>query len=190
MKLCIVLQSAAALLVCAGPHFAQLPAETEFRVKLMSPISTETNRKGDRVNAQVVSPEQYRGDVLEGAIRESKSGAKIKGKAVLNFSFDTLQHAGQAVPVHASIKSMINSRGQQNVDEEGRVIQKKNSLGKAAIGAGAGALIGALVGGAKGAAIGAGAGAAAALVLIEVGTEGANVAFAPGSEFILAVKQR
>jgi hypothetical protein len=190
MRTRTVLQGAAALLFCAGPQFAQLPAETEFRVKLMSPISTETSRKGDRINAQVISPDAYRGDIMEGAIQESKSGAKVKGKAVLNFSFQTLQHAGQTMPVQASVKSMINSRGQQNVDEEGRVIEKKNNLGKAAVGAGAGALIGALAGGAKGAAIGAGAGAAAALVLIEVGARGANVAFAPGSEFILAVKQR
>ena len=34
----------------------------------------------------------------------------------------------------------------------------------------------------------AGAGAAAAIVLVEVGTKGANLDFAPGSEFILSVK--
>ena len=41
------------------------------------------------------------------------------------------------------------------MDEEGRVIEKKNNLGKAAVATGAGALIGAAIGGGKGAAIGA-----------------------------------
>ena len=167
-----------------------IPPDTEFQVTLLAPLSTETNRKGDKISAQVVSPQEFAGDTMEGEVKESKSGGKIKGKSVLNFSYQTLSHAGQEIPIESQVKSFINSKGQQNVDEEGRVIEKKNNLGKAAIGTGVGALIGGIAGGAKGAAIGAGVGAAASIVFIQVGTKGPNVTFAPGSVIVLSVKER
>jgi hypothetical protein len=167
-----------------------IPSETEFRAKLLGPLNTQTSRKGDAVTAQVISPQAFQGGILEGKVQESKSGGKVKGTSVLNFSFDKLNHNGKVIPVQSSIKGVVNSKGVQNADEEGRVVKKKNNLGKMAIATGLGAAIGAAVGGGKGAAIGAGAGAAAGLIFIEVGVEGANVSFAPGSEFILAVKEQ
>jgi hypothetical protein len=154
----------------------------------MSPLSTQTSKKGDSVTARVVSPDQFKGAILEGKVQESKSGAKLKGTSVLNFTFDTLNQNGQTTKVQSNIKEIVNSKGKSNVDEEGRVLTHKNSLGKVALVTGIGAVIGAVAGGARGAAIGAGAGAAAAIVLVEVGTKGANLDFAPGSEFILSVK--
>ncbi|MGA2326883.1 MAG: hypothetical protein ABSH05_11415 [Bryobacteraceae bacterium] len=164
--------------------------DTEFRVKLLAPLSTETNRKGDKIASQVISPQEFEGDTVEGEVKESKSGGKIKGKSVLNFTYQTLNHGGQAIPIESQVKAFLNSKGQQNVDEEGRVIEKKNNLGKAAIATGAGALLGGAIGGGKGAAVGAGVGAAAAIVFIEVGTKGPNVTFAPGSVIVLSVKER
>ena len=164
--------------------------DTEFRVKLLAPLSTETNRKGDKITAQVIGPQEFEGDMVEGLVKESKSGGKIKGKSVLNFSYQTFSHGGQEIPIESQVKAILNSKGQQNVDEEGRVIEKKNNLGKAAIATGAGALLGAAIGGGKGAAVGAGVGAAAAIVFIEVGTKGPNVSFAPGSVIVLSVKER
>lgn len=187
MKLC----SLSWMLLAALPLGAQtIPSETEFRVKLLVPLSTQTNRKGDKITAQVLAPEQFKGDIVEGEVKESKSGGKIKGTSVLNFSFHTLNHAGNTVPIDAQVKSFTNSKGVQDADEEGRVVQKKNNLGKAAVATGVGALIGAIAGGAKGAAIGAGVGAAASLVFIQMTVKGANVSFAPGSEFVLSVKER
>jgi len=178
-------------LLAALPLGAQtIPAETEFRVKLLVPLSTDTNRKGDKITAQVLIPDQFKGDMVEGEVRESKGGGKVKGTSVLNFSFQTLHHGGAAVPIDAQVKSFTNSKGVQDADEEGRVVQKKNNLGKTAAAAGIGALIGAIAGGAKGAAIGAGVGAAASLVFIQMSVKGANVTFAPGSEFVLSVKER
>ena len=179
------------MLLAALPLGGQtIASETEFRVKLLGPLSTETNRKGDKITAQVLTPEQFKGDILEGEVRESRSGGKIRGTSTLNFSFHTLHHAGNLVPVDAQIKSFTNSKGVQDADEEGRVVQKKNNLGKTAAAAGIGALIGAIAGGAKGAAIGAGVGAAASLVFIQMTVKGANVTLAPGSEFVLSVKER
>ncbi len=164
--------------------------EGEFDVKLLTPLSTETSQKGDKLTAQVLSPQQYQGDFMEGKVRESKSGHKLKGKSVLGFYFDTLHHGDKTIAIESSVKSMMNSKKQENVDEEGNVIEKKNNLGKAAAATGAGALIGALAGGGKGAAIGAGVGAAAALIFIEVGTKAPSISFAAGSEFVLDVKKR
>ena len=163
--------------------------DTEFRVKLLGPLSTETNPKGDKVTAQVVSPDAFKNDMVEGKVNESKSGGKVRGTSVLNFTFETLHHAGSAIPIQSSVKSVANSKGVSDVDEEGRVISKTNNLGKAAVATGLGALIGGIAGGGKGAAIGAGVGAAASLVFIQVKVKGANVSFAPGSEFVLTVKE-
>jgi outer membrane protein OmpA-like peptidoglycan-associated protein len=175
------------LLAVASGAAAQ---EMAFQVQLRTPLSTEKNHKGDAVMAIVVSPDAFKNDLMEGKVTEVKSGNKLRGQSVLNFTFETIQHAGQTVPVSSSVTSMMNSKGQENVDEEGRVIRKSSNLGKAAAGTGAGALIGGLAGGLKGAAIGAGVGAAASIVLIEVAAEGPKVEFAPGSMFGLSVKSR
>jgi hypothetical protein len=167
-----------------------IPKNTEFRVKLLSPLSTETNKKCDQITAQVISPEQFVGGIMEGEVKESKSGKKITGKSVLNFTFHTYTRGEEKIPVRSEVTSMVNSQGKANVDEEGRVIEKKSNTKKLAAATGAGAIIGALAGGAKGAAIGAGVGAAASLILIQVAVKGANVSFAPGSEFTLSVQER
>ena len=38
----------------------------------------------------------------------------------------------KTIPVSSEVKGMVNSKGKANVDEEGRVVEKKNSLGKLA----------------------------------------------------------
>lgn len=169
----------------------QIADNTEFRVKLLAPLSTETNRKGDKITAQILAPEEFAGAMMEGEVKESKSGGKVSGKSVLNFTFQTVvTKDGKSIPVSSEVKSLINSKGKANVDEEGRVVEKKSNVGKLAAVTGAGALIGAIAGGGRGAAIGAGAGAAASLILIQVAAKGANVTFAPGSEVLLSVRER
>jgi hypothetical protein len=169
----------------------QIADNTEFRVKLLAPLSTETNRRGDKITAQILAPEEFAGAMMEGEVKESKSGGKVSGKSVLNFTFQTVvTKDGKSIPVSSEVKSLINSKGKANVDEEGRVVEKKSNVGKMAAVTGAGALIGAIAGGGRGAAIGAGAGAAASLILIQVAAKGANVTFAPGSEVLLSVRER
>jgi len=164
--------------------------ETPLSVTLVTPLSTDTNHKGDPVTGRVLTPAQFQGDTVMGHVTESKSGNKIHGEAVLNFNFDTLMHNGTSVPIACSIVSIANSKGQQNMDEEGRIIRKSSNLGKAAAGTGAGALIGGLTHGLKGAAIGAGVGAAASLIVIEVAAQGPKVQLASGSQLGLSVNAR
>jgi hypothetical protein len=157
----------------------------DLRVKLLTPLSTKTNRKGDTVTAQVLDPEEFAGDFLEGRVTESKPGKSIKGTSQLSFVFFTLHHREEAIRVEASIKSFRNSKGQEKADEEGNVVEKKDNRGKIAAATAIGGILGGIFGGAKGAGIGAGAGAALALVLVKFKVKGANVSFDPGSEFIV-----
>ena len=160
-------------------------------MQLAAPLGTDVSHKGDAISAQVISPAALQGDVLVGKINESSSGNKLTGTATLSFSFDTLRHGGQVVPISAQVESITNSKGQQDVDEEGRVTRRSNSnLAKAAAGTGLGGLIGGLTGGAKGAVIGAVAGAAASVILIEVAADGPGVRFDAGSTVLLSARSR
>lgn len=164
--------------------------DMELQVALTSPLGTQTSHKGDRVTGQVTRPDSFKGDTVEGRVTEVRSGSKIRGTSSLNFTFETLQHAGQAIPISSQVKSLANSKGQTDVDEEGRVIRKSSNVGKAVGGTALGGLIGGLTGGAKGAAIGAGAGAAASIILIEVACEGPAIRFDSGSRVTIAAKTR
>lgn len=177
----------AIVLVASLAQAQALRDNTECTVKLLSPISTQTSKKGDRITAQILSPPAFSGAFVEGEVRNVKGGAKIKGRSVLNFTFNTLHVGEQRKPIRSSVKSMANSQGKMNVDEEGNIVERKNNTGKIVAATAVGAAIGALAGGGKGAAMGAGIGAAASLILIEVGATGANVSFAPGSQFVLDV---
>ena len=175
-------------LVLAGSALAQ---EIEIQAELTAPLGTDVSRKGDSITARVVSPPALQGDFLNGRVNESKPGGKLTGRAVLSFSFDTLLHGGQAVPISAQVKGLINSKGQPNVDEEGRAVSRANSnLAKAAVGTGLGGLIGGLAGGGKGAVIGAVTGAAVSVILIEATAQGPSVRFAAGSRVLLTARGR
>ncbi len=169
---------------------AALAQDIDIQAELTAPLGTDISRKGDTVSARVLTPPALQGDIVEGKVRESKSGNKLTGQSVLSFSFDTLRHGGQAVPIAADVKSIVNSKGQTDVDEEGRVVRRSSNLAKAAAGTGAGALIGGLAGGGKGAVIGAVGGAAVSLIVIDVAAEGPTIRFAAGSMVMLSAKSR
>ena len=163
----------------------------ELQVELMNQIGTDTSRKGDMVSGRVITPTQLQGDVVEGKITESKSGAKLGGQSAFSFSFDTLRHNGTAIPINSQFKSAVNSKGKPNVDEEGRMVRRgTGNVAKVGAGTGAGALIGGLTRGGKGAAIGAAVGAAASIVLVEIAADGPNIRFSPGSRLVIEANSR
>ncbi len=164
--------------------------ETVFLVRLLSPMSTKVNKKGDSVMAEVISPYLYRGYIMEGVVRQSKSGGSIKSQSVLTFTFEKLIRDKETILISSSVKSFKNSKGQEMVDEEGNVVEKKNNVGAAVAGAAVGAILGGILGGVKGAGIGAGVGAATTLVLVKMTVRGANVTFDSGSQFLVGVIKR
>ena len=170
---------------------AALAQDIEIQAELMNGIGTGTSRKGDLISARVIAPTALQGDILDGKVNDSKAGGKIGGRSVLSFSFETLRHGGQVIPLSAQVRSMANSKGQLNTDEEGRVVRgSSGNVGKVAGGTGAGALIGGLARGGRGAAIGAVAGAVASIVLIEVAAEGPSIRLDAGSRVTLLAKSR
>jgi OmpA-OmpF porin, OOP family len=163
--------------------------EMEFQVELMNRVDTETSRKGDMVSARVVSPASFQGSVLEGKIKESKSGAKSGSDSVLDLDFDTLRQNSAAVPINSKIKSVGNSKGQANVDEEGRVVGRAGNSNKKSSGTGGlGRAFGNITGGAA-ARIGAAVDTAAS-VLFRVSSDAPNLRFDAGSKFILTASSR
>src|ERR1017187_9634641 len=170
---------------------AVLAQEIEMKVELMGPLGTKTSHKGDRVFARVLQPDGLKGDTVEGTVKEVRSGGKLHGNSVLNFSFETLQHGGQPVEIGTEIRAFRNSKGQAEVDEEGRVIRRGGgNTGKAVAGTAAGGLIGGIAGGWKGAAIGTGVGAAASIAVIEIAADSPEIRFDPGSVITLSAKSR
>jgi outer membrane protein OmpA-like peptidoglycan-associated protein len=170
---------------------AMLAQEMEMKVELMGPLGTKTSRKGDRVFARVVQPDALKGDTVEGSVKEVHSGGKLHGNSVLNFSFETLMHGGQPVPIGTEIRGFHNSKGQAEVDEEGRIIRRGGgNTGKVLGGTAAGGLIGGIAGGWKGAAIGTGVGAAASIAVIEIACDSPEIRFDPGSTITLSAKSR
>lgn len=167
-----------------------VPRNSTMTVKLLAPLSTKTNEAGDKISAQVVDPPGFKGDMVSGEVKKVKNGGKIHGTSVLNFIFDKLYHQDKTITIESNVLSLINSHGQENVDEEGQVIDKKNNIGKVALGTAAGGLLGGILGGAKGAAIGAGIGMAGSLILVETTVKGPSISFAAGSEFVLSVQER
>jgi outer membrane protein OmpA-like peptidoglycan-associated protein len=178
----------AAALLLSGAALAQ---EMELQIELMGPLGTKTSHKGDRVFGRVAQPDCFKGDNVEGSVRDVRSGGKLHGNSVLNFSFDTLIHGGQQIPINTQVRSFRNSQGQADVDDEGRVIRRGGgNTGKALGGTAAGGLIGGLAGGLKGAAIGAGVGAAASIAVIEIAADSPEIRFNPGSIIIVSAKSR
>jgi hypothetical protein len=169
---------------------AQNPPTTPFRVQLTQPLSTKANKKGDKVVAQVLLPADYKGDILQGEVKDSKSSGSFSKESVLNFGFNELYHQGQTIAVRAEVTKFYNSKGKENVDDEGRIIRKQNELGKAALITALGAGVGAAAGGGKGAAIGAGAGAAAGLLFAKFGTKAPDISFDTGSTFDVLLSNR
>lgn len=159
-----------------------------FKVKLVSPLDTKVNKVGDKITAEVLSPDEYKGAFVNGKVREAKSSGKVKGASVLGFSFDTLVQNEQETPIQSRIDSIANSQGREDMDEEGRLIKKTNNTAHLARGAAEGAGIGGLMRGRAGAAAGAAAGTAASFIIVQLAAEGAAVRLDPGSELMMSVE--
>lgn len=155
------------------PMFAQPPQPVLLKVQLTQALSTKANKRGDKVVAIVLQPDLFKGAILEGTVTEVKSGGRIKKESVLNFGFGSLHHNGKTVPVRSDVTKFYNSKGQENADEEGRVV-KKHDKKHGAIGSAARAT-------------GAGVDAAAGLLFIRLGAKAADISFDSGSVFEVAL---
>ena len=139
-----------------APTEITLPEGAVLHVRLAETLDTTRNRTGDRFTATLDSPLTVDGNVVlprgakvSGRVEASAPSGRLKGRAVMNLTLDSLDVNGKKYPLQTSHVGRASTA------------HKKRNLGFIGGGAAAGALIGALAGGPKGAAIGAGAGAGA-----------------------------
>lgn len=164
------------------------PAQpSDFRVKLLTSVSTETSQIGDSVTARVITPAELRGDIIEGSVKYLKKGGKIKGQAILMFSFEKLQHEGKNLPVKATVQAVLSNDETLEVAVEGILSRGNRTLENTAFVTTQTALIGGLVGGLKGFGIGAGIGSGATLGLTQLVSKAPAIYVARGTELILSV---
>ena len=50
--------------ICAPLAAQTIPADTDFQVKLLTPVNTQSNNPGVALNPQVISPAAFAGDIL------------------------------------------------------------------------------------------------------------------------------
>ncbi|MGC9944753.1 MAG: hypothetical protein ABSF64_00015 [Bryobacteraceae bacterium] len=104
----------------AAQTFAEAPPSVApWRVRLLAPLTTKFNRKGDMVSARVVEPAAYQGSVLEGVIREIKAGGAAGKESTIQFEFHTLHAPSEDLAVTATLVGAANSRGEGGMDETG-----------------------------------------------------------------------
>lgn len=143
-----------------------IPRDTELIIEIQEPISTETNRVGDKFTAKIVSPYEITGAVIEGRIERITKPGRLKRRAEMLLTFDRIVINEQRWSNYSAIVTeVIPVKGDnvKTVDTEGAAIGRrsiKEDAIKVGATTGAGLGIGALTAGPVGAAVGAGVGAA------------------------------
>src|SRR5436190_24325528 len=69
---------------------APIGKDVAFRVQLTSGLSSRDNKKGDKISAIVLEPQEYKGATMEGTVDEAKSSGKVNKSSRLKFSFASL----------------------------------------------------------------------------------------------------
>ena len=136
-----------------------IPAGTRFRVRLSQALDTKYCRAGQAFTAVLDEPIVLgdrvivrRGAWVRGHITESKPSGRLKGRAVLAITLDSVRVDGTAYAIATNPDARVSRS------------HKRRNLAIIGGGAGTGAAIGAATGGGVGAAIGAGVGAGAGTV--------------------------
>ena len=178
-------------LVCGadGPELP-IPPNLKLSVELLSPLSTATNKKGDKFSCKILTPAEYAGAIVEGHIRNLKGSGKANKDSNIDLSFEKVTLSdGRSADFSATVVEVfdvVNAGSGGRADNEGTVRNKsttvKTSVKRAAAGALIGGLIGAVVAGGQGAAIGAAIGAGVG-VATSIATKGPNLEFKEGTQF-------
>jgi len=159
-----------------------IPAGTQLSLLLETPLSSETSRAGDRVEARVerATSEEGRvllpgGTVLKGHVLDAQGSGRVSGKARVIVAFDQIVVRGRTQRLETTEIEAVAG------DSHGR--------DAAIIGGGtaAGAIIGGIAGGGKGAGKGAIIGGLAGAGAV-LGTKGKEVELPAGSRWTVRVK--
>ena len=140
------------------------------------------------VSARILSPAGFAGSTVEGKVTESISGAQNRGQSALDIDFDLLRHGGTVTPINSRITSVMNAKGQANVDSQGRVIARGQPQKPSSGTGGLGRTLGGLAGG-QGARIGDAVDRTSTAVA-RMSVTAPNLTFDPGSKFVLRASAR
>lgn len=167
-----------------------IPNGTELRIRLSSPISTETGRVGDTFRATVVQPSTYESATVEGHIATLNKSGRVTGKTEVGLAFDSVTTPdGRVARIDGQLVRVYESESVKRVDEEGRVetgSRTRDTEVRGGVGAVAGAIIGGIVGGGKGALIGLVVGGAAGVGTVYVDGN-KNLVLDPGTEMVIRI---
>src|SRR5215813_124529 len=173
-----------------------VPAGTVIPVKLTSCISSKHAQDGDgiygttsfpiTVNNKIVIPE---GSHVRGKITEIKRPGRVKGKAELTLSFQTLVLPnGHTIPIYTSLGGAGGAgtrKGEATVEGESSKGEDAKTVGTTAAG---GAAIGGISSRGKGAAVG-GAGGAAVGTAAVLLSRGKDLVLEPGTTIEIVLDQ-
>ena len=171
----------------SGETIIVIPTETELMVELLSELNTDTAKEGDKFQAQIVSPNEINGAIIEGRITKVQKPGRIKRRSELSFTFDRIiLQDNRWSNFNAILLQVMPIKGDNvsKVDVEGTVEGQsslKGDLIKVGAATGTGAVVGAVVGGPVGAAVGAGIGAGFGVGAVVV-ERGKNVNLTKGQQ--------
>ena len=124
----------------------ELPAGTEFEVRLIGSLNSGTAMVEDRFEAATLGDVSSGGRVLiptgsivRGIVTGVEPGTRTNRTAKMTVSFDQVTIGSRAYPIRATVSEAIKGDG------------VRGEAGRLGVGAGAGAIIGGLLGGTKGA---------------------------------------
>jgi hypothetical protein len=108
------MRAAAVLLAFACLCWTQeLHRETNFLVKLRTPVGTNISKKAQAVSASVISPETYLGASMEGIVEAVDSSS-------IRLTFRALKHKGKTLAITSVTTDFVNSKGHKLVDDQER----------------------------------------------------------------------
>jgi hypothetical protein len=125
----------------------EIPAGTEFDVRLQNPLGSRSAQVEDRFEATTMvdlRDERGRvmvpaGSLMRGVVSSVHPATRLERKGSLTVAFDRATINGRSYPIRATVSQALESEG---------IMGEKEKIGN---GAGAGAILGAILGGAKGA---------------------------------------
>jgi len=155
------------------PPSNAVPKGTVIPVQLLAKLNTKTVKEGDGVYAMTIFPVTLNNEIVipvgssvRGKISQVKQPGRVKGKAALALSFQTIiLPSGSTMDLYASLvgSSEAKTSGEGKLEGESSKGADAATVGKIAL---PGAAIGGLAGGRKGVGIGGAGGGAVGLATV------------------------
>lgn len=180
----------------APKPLVKVPKGTVIPVELLSVISTKIIKEGDNIYARTVFPVSIDNQIViplgtnvQGRIQAAERAGKVKGKASLTLSFQTMiLPNGVTLPIYGSLGGADEGQREGENTIKGESTKGKDAGDIAKAGAGGGA-VGGIIGGGKGAAVGGGIGAGVALAGVLL-TRGKDLTLPKGTEIEIVLDEQ